>query len=138
MCRELTELVDCTGFENRRGSRLRGFESLALCHLQTNDTTPPKIRAFNHEDKREKYLYDTTSKICDTTRIYKVKNTYYYRRKIKQKLYRISLKTTNLKTCLKRKKLLNLMNDEEFILFTMKLGDYEYIFEYDDIEDLKQ
>lgn len=138
MCRELTELVDCTGFENRRGSRLRGFESLALCHLQTNDTQPPKTRAFNQENKSQNYLYDTTSKICDTKRIYKVKNIYYYRRKIKQKLYRISLKTTNLKICLKRKKLLNLMNDKEFILYTMKLGDYQYIFEYDNIEDLKE
>ena len=31
--RELPELVEWTGFENRRGSRLRGFESLALCHF---------------------------------------------------------------------------------------------------------
>jgi hypothetical protein len=28
----LTELVYRTGFENRRGESLRGFESLALCH----------------------------------------------------------------------------------------------------------
>ena len=30
--RELTELVECTGFENRRGLYLRGFESPTLCH----------------------------------------------------------------------------------------------------------
>ena len=137
MRRELTELVDCTGFENRRGSRLRGFESLALCHLTTNDKQSPFYRSSNYLGNRKNLLYDTSLKNYDTKRIYKVNETYYYRRKINNKLYRISLHTNNLKTCLERKKLFDIMSKEDF-LYTLELGDYKYIFEYDTIEELKE
>ena len=133
----MTELVDCTGFENRRGESLRGFESLVLCHLPTNDKQSPKNRASKSFGKQKNLLYDTFEKNYDTKRIYKVNNTYYYRRKINQKLYRISLRTNNLKTCLIRKKLFDIMGDDEF-MYSMKLGDYEYVFEYDTIEELKE
>ena len=112
-------------------------KSLALCHLPTNDKQSLENRASNIFDKRKNLLYDTFEKNYDTKRIYKVNNTYYYRRKINQKLYRISLRTNNLKTCLQRKKLFDIMGDDEF-MYSMKLGDYEYVFEYDTIEELKE
>jgi hypothetical protein len=46
-------------------------------------------------------------------RLYKVNSIYYYRRRIKQKLFRISLHTKDIKTALKRKRVLDLLNGEE-------------------------
>lgn len=112
-------------------------ESLALCHLPTNDKQSPKNQASKSFGKQKKLLYDTFYKTYDTKRIYKVNETFYYRRKINNKLYRISLHTNNLKTCLQRKKLFDLMNKEDF-MYTLQLGDYKYIFEYDTIEELKE
>ena len=54
---------------------------------------------------------------------------FYYRRRYKKKLYRISLKTKYLKVALHRKKLLDFINGDE--MFRMKSGDYELVFEYD-------
>jgi integrase len=82
-------------------------------------------------------LYDTFEKNYDTKRIYKVNQTYYYRRKINNKLYRISLHTNNLKTCLQRKKLFDIMSKEEF-MFSLELGDYKYVFEYETIQELRE
>ena len=130
-------MVYRTGFENRRGESLRGFESLALCHYSLNDKQSPKNQAYDYLGNKKNLLYDTFQKSCDTKRIYKVKEIYYYRRKINKKLYRISLHTNNLKTCLQRKKLFDIMSKEDF-LYTLTLGDYSYIFEYDTIEELRE
>lgn len=66
-----------------------------------------------------------------------MKQNYYYRRQVNKKSYRISLRTKDLKVALYRQKLFNLMAKDEFV-YTMELGDYKYIFEYDDINDLKE
>jgi integrase/mRNA-degrading endonuclease RelE of RelBE toxin-antitoxin system len=68
--------------------------------------------------------------------LYRVGEVFYYRRKIKGKLFRISLRTKNIKVALYRRKLLDLLEGEE--LFKLKQGDYELIFEYDSIEELKE
>ena len=81
--------------------------------------------------------YDTTSKNNDTSplRLYKVDRTFYYRRRIKQKLFRISLKTKNIKIALKRKKILDLIDGEE--MFQIDTGDFKLMFEYDTEEELR-
>ena len=68
-------------------------------------------------------------------RLYKVGHIFYYRRRYKKKLYRISLKTKYLKVALHRKKLLDFISGDE--MFKMKSGDYELIFEYDTKEELE-
>ena len=81
--------------------------------------------------------YDTFHKNHDTIkRLYKVNHTYYYRRRINKQLFRVSLKTKFLQIALKRKKILNLLGEDE--LFELKTKDYELIFEYDTEEELKQ
>ncbi len=76
------------------------------------------------------WLYDTLSKKCDTQilRLYKVNETFYYRRRYKNKLFRISLRTKHLKEALYRKKLLDFVKGD----------DYELIFEYDMMEEFKE
>ena len=70
-------------------------------------------------------------------RLYKVQDTFYFRRKINKKSYRISLRTKKLKVALHRKKLLEAMSKEDF-MFTIEMGDYKYIFEYDTKEELEE
>jgi len=81
--------------------------------------------------------YDTISKNHDTPplRLYKVDRTFYYRRRIKQKLFRISLKTKNIKIALKRRKILDLIDGEE--MFQIDTGDFKLMFEYDTEEELR-
>ena len=80
--------------------------------------------------------YDTINKKCDTKplRLYKVDKTFYYRRRIKQKLFRISLKTKNIKVALKRRKILDLIDGEE--MFQIDTGDFKLMFEYETEEEL--
>ena len=76
------------------------------------------------------------TKKCDTPlRLYKVRDIFYYRRRYKGKLFRISLRTKYLKVALHRKKLIDLIKGDE--LFKMKHGDYELVFEYDTKEELE-
>jgi len=70
------------------------------------------------------------------TRLYKVGEVFYYRRKYKGKLFRISLRTKTFRVALYRKRLLDLLKGEE--LFQIKQGDYELIFEYDTVDELKE
>ena len=82
--------------------------------------------------------YSTSEKNYTTPkRLCKVSKTYYYRRKINKKEYKISLKTKSMKVALYRLRLFNLMDEEEFV-YNMEIGDYKYIFEYDDVEELKE
>ena len=75
-------------------------------------------------------------KKCDTPlRLYKVRDIFYYRRRHKGKLFRISLKTKYLKVALHRKKLIDLIEGDD--LFKMKSGDYGLVFEYDTKEELE-
>ena len=80
---------------------------------------------------------DTSRKIYDTKflRLYRVNETYYYRRRINQKLFRISLRTKNLNEALKRKRVLDLLKGEE--LFELTTKDFKLVFEYDTEEELK-
>ena len=74
--------------------------------------------------------YDTNSRNCDAPlRLYKVGQTFYYRRRIQQKLFRISLRTKNIKVAIKRKRVLGLINGEE--VFQLETKDIKLIFEYD-------
>ena len=86
----------------------------------------------------EAYLaseYDTFKKNYDTIkRLYKVDNIFYYRRRINKKLFRISLRTKILKIALYRKKILDMLENEQ--MYKFKSGDYELIFEYDTEEEL--
>ena len=76
------------------------------------------------------------TKKCDTPlRLYKVRDIFYYRRRYKGKLFRISLRTKYLKVALHRKKLIDLIKGDD--LFRMKHGDYELVFEYDTKEELE-
>lgn len=81
--------------------------------------------------------YDTIQKNYDTKNICKVGNTFYYRKRIKYKLYRISLFTKNLIIAIKRVKILNLMEKDD-LLFTLEKGDYKLIFEYDTHDELME
>jgi len=84
-----------------------------------------------------KPYYDTCHKTNATPlRLYRVKNIYYYRGRYKGKLYRISLKTSDIKKAIKLKKILDMLKGDE--LYKFKQGDYELIFEYDTVEELKQ
>jgi len=80
---------------------------------------------------------DTSKKIYDTKflRLYRVNEIYYYRRRIKQKLVRISLRTKNLKEALKRKKVLDLLKGEE--LFNLETKDFKLALEYETAEELR-
>ena len=80
---------------------------------------------------------DTTQKIYDTKylRIYKVNHIYYYRKRIKQKLFRISLKTKDIKEALRRKRVLDLISEEQ--LFKLETKDFKLLFEYDTEAELR-
>ena len=79
--------------------------------------------------------YDTFKKNYDTIkRLYKVDNIFYYRRRINKKLFRISLRIKILKIALYRKKILDMLENEQ--MYKFKSGDYELIFEYDTEEEL--
>ena len=116
----------------------RGFESLTLRHSKTN----PSNTAINglQQDKNtlSRHNYDTNDKNCDTIalRLYKVNQTFYYRRRHKQKLFRISLRTKSLKIALHRKRLIDLIEGDR--VFKMKTEDYELVFEYDTAEELEK
>ena len=77
------------------------------------------------------------AKNCDTAlRLYKVNQTFYYRRRHKQKLFRISLRTKSLKVAQYRKRLIDLIEGDD--LFKMKTEDYEFVFEYDTPDEFEK
>jgi len=70
--------------------------------------------------------------------LYQNNGVYYFRFRVKTKLYRKSLKTSNLKEALLRVKLIKSMKKEELInMFELKDKDYSVLFEYDTIEELE-
>ena len=81
--------------------------------------------------------YDTLRIKADTKRLrlYKVNSIYYYRRRIKDKLVRVSLKTRDIRTAFKRKKILDLMETDE--MFKLETKDFKLMFEYDTEEELR-
>jgi len=89
-------------------------------------------KSTNNYDTKPKN-YDTFSK--QWKRLYKVGKIYYYRRRIKYKLFRISLRTKDFKVALARKKLLDLLSEEE--MFQLEYGDLKVYFEYETEEELK-
>jgi len=126
----------CPGF---RGYLDRGFESPSLRHDKNNLHKLPYIGLSKLIKQPVKPLYDTFPKNYDTAmplRLYKVGEVFYYRRKYQGKLFRISLRTKTFRVALYRKRLLDLLKGEE--LFKLKQGDYELIFEYDTIDELKE
>ena len=130
------------GARLERGCRVTylGFESLAVHHDSQNTLNNRNIGASSTIKSRQLNNYDTFHLNNDTSttlRLYKVGSIYYYRRKVNKKLYRISLRTQNLKIAMYRRKLFELMNKEEF-MYTIKFQDYEYIFEYDSEEEFKK
>jgi len=112
-------------------------QSLLLCHDELNPDKPLVYRNQSNFGNTKNPNYDTIKNNYDTIKnIYKVKENYYFRKRIKNKLFRISLKTKSLTIALKRKKILNMIGIDE--MYKMKLGDYKYIFEYDNVEELKE
>jgi integrase len=97
----------------------------------------PNITNFQSDSRIRKSRYDTSTENYDTQhlRLYKVSDVYYYRRRINYKLVRISLRTKNIHTALKRKKILDLMNGEE--MFQLETKDIKLAFEYDTEEELR-
>ena len=90
----------------------------------------------SHFKQSEPINYDTSLKKKDTyLRLYKVNSTYYYRRRIGKKLFRVSLHTKHIKEALKRKRVLDLLGGEE--MFKLETADFKLMFEYDTEEELK-
>lgn len=114
-----------------------GFESLAVHHLKINALNP--LESPNIWDKQSRK--NTTNTLSDKNqyglRLLKVGNIYYYRRCIKGKDIKISLRTKDIKTALYRRNILNLMSNEEF-MYTFEKGDFKFVFEYDTMEELKE
>ena len=101
-------------------------------HLQTPQTT----QSTTFQEKIASN-YDTFKANCDTIKnIYKVQNTYYYRKRIKNNLFRISLRTKFLNVALQRKKILELLEDYE--MFELSTKDYKIMFEYDTMEEYER
>lgn len=116
----------------------RGFKSHPVCHTLENAQQSPKKGISNVFRSKLSPNYDTFEKNYATTkRLYKVNNLYYYRRKIKNKLYRISLRTKDLKLALNRKKTFDIMSRDEF-MYKMEKGDYKFFCEYDTFDEYKE
>ena len=105
-----------------------GGSNPPLPAIQTTTSQTPLSASFQKiQTHYQVHYYDTMAKKYDTPlRLYKVGYIFYYRRRYKKKLYRISLKTKYLKVALHRKKLLDFISGDE--MFKMKSGDYELIF----------
>lgn len=100
----------------------------------------PKLSYSSNSKERKPPNYDTFCKNYDTNsntfkRLYRVNKIYYYRRRVKQKLIRISLRTADIVIALKRKKILDLLRGSE--LYKLEMGDFKLMFEYDTEEELK-
>ena len=129
-------MVEGADLERLCGATHRGFESLPLSQADSNLTNTAINGLLQDKNNLSSHNCDTIPKNYDTAlRLYKVNQTFYYRRRHKQKLFRISLRTKNLKVALHRKRLIDLLEGEE--LFKMKSGDYELMFEYDTKEELE-
>jgi integrase len=111
----------------------RGFESLPVRHLSDNPIKTPISGTFRATQSATNTL---SAKKSYGLRLLRVNGIYYYRRTIKGKDCKISLRTRDFKLAFHRRNLFNMLNNEEF-MFQVKKGDYEFIFEYDTIEELK-
>lgn len=95
------------------------------------DTFSKKYDTFKASSSHNK-----TSKTLKN--LYQHNGIYYLRFRVKTKLYRKSLQTSNLKEALLRIKLIKSMKKEELIkMFELKDRDYSLLFEYDTIEELE-
>lgn len=96
------------------------------------DTFSKKMDTFSSSKTKNK-----TSKTLKN--LYKNNGVYYLRFRVKTKLYRKSLQTSNLKEALLRVKLIKSMKKEELVnMFELKDKDYSVLFEYDTIEELER
>jgi len=118
----------------RRGNLTEGSNpSLSATMLRS-----PKIGHFVRKNTLSATNYDTFDRKKDTFNLCKVNDIYYFRIRINNKLYRKSLKTSNLKKAIVRSKLLKSMQKEELVeMFQLKDKDYHLLFEYDNIEELQ-
>jgi len=94
-------LVERTGFENRRGSYLRGFESPTLCHNQLNplftdflELLTNKFTVFETFLKQETIKNDYLE--YNKKYLVKINNTYYFSFRYKKRTIKYSFKTNNL------------------------------------------
>ncbi len=108
-----------------------GATSLSISQFFDKSQSSDSKNTKNYDTKPKNY--DTSSK--QWKRLYKVGKIYYYRRRIKYKLFRISLRTKNFKVALARKKLLDLLSEEE--MFQLEYDDLKIYFEYETEEELK-
>ncbi|MGE4444647.1 MAG: phage integrase SAM-like domain-containing protein [Candidatus Altimarinota bacterium] len=115
-----------------------GKFSLPLCH---SSSELPSNRHSLHFKSVQQRDYDNLpqkkTKNCDNLHLYRVNETYYYRRNINKKSYRISLKTKDLKQSIKRKKFYDLLTDKELeSMFRLEKDGIKLEFEYDKDEEL--
>ncbi len=131
-------MVEGARLEREYRATYLGFESLAVHHDSETLIKSPIIGTSSNTTDKTISNYDTPPKNYATSkRLYRVNKTYYYRRKVNKRLYRLSLRTKDLKVALYRRKLFNYLTEEEFV-YTLKFGDYEYIFEYDTEEEFQK
>ena len=94
---------------------------------------PPKIGTFSHNLASNLQIYATNSYNNATKYLYKVNNTYYFKKRYGTKTVRISLRTKNYAKAVKRRKLLLLLGAE---VFKYRRADLEIFFEYETNEEL--
>lgn len=130
------ELAETTSLlRMRRGNLTEGSNP----SLSATITKPPKIGTFSTSKVLSSSKMDTFDRKMDTYNLYKNNDIYYFRTRIDNKLYRKSLKTSNLKKAIIRAKLIKSMKKEDLkAMFELKEKDLHLIFEYDNLEELKQ
>jgi hypothetical protein len=110
------------------------IESLSVRHQSDNSHKQRISGTCKHTDKAIKTL---SAKNSYGLRLFKVNGIYYYRRTIKRKDCKISLRTRDFKTALMRRNIFNMMSDGEF-MFTFEKGDYKFVFEYETMDELRE
>lgn len=112
----------------------REFESLPVCHSATN---PQYSRVLGTNKSNKQATNTLSAKNSYGLRLLTVNDIYYYRRTIKGKDCKISLRTRDIKLALMRRNILNLMDDEAF-MFAFEKGDYKFVFEYETMEEFRE
>ena len=122
----------------RRGNLTEGSNpSLSATNLQNTDkiglSNILKIDNYDNYDDFSK----KAKKSYASLRLYRVNNIYYYRRNINKKCYRLSLKTKDFKKSIFLKRILDLLNSEEFKkMFELKDEEFEILLKYQTDDDL--
>ena len=99
----------------------------------------PKIGTSKALSSLSALKMDTFNQKMDTFNLYKYNNIYYFRIRIEYKLYRKSLKTSNLKKAIIRAKLLKSMKKEDLkAMFEINDKGMKLLLEYDTPQELEK